>query len=226
MNGDELLIISPLDQDLNLDDDDHILEKIEQMILESVEEGNYHKAIHICKQLIQITKLSGLALAKSLYLIKSNWDKFEMSDNFDDTISSTIGLHKATVQRYCSVWSMYAEQKIPKQYVEQIQQMNIKSQIPIAQALDAGYDIDEDEWKELSDASDFSTVNDKLRQIKGKEPRSQALRLEVDRDGTIYAWKKEERRYAGWLNFNDREHDGIVDQAIERIIKGSGLLEK
>ena len=224
MNGDELLIISPLDQELNMEDDDHVLERIEQMILESVAEGNYHKAINICKQLIQITKLSGLALAKSLYLIKSNWEKFGLSDNFDDVVTSTIGLHKATVQRYCSVWSMYAENKIPSEFMEQVKQLNIKSQIPIAQALDAGYEIDDYDWEELSEASDWQTVNDKLRKIKGKKPRSHALMLIMERDGTIRVLKNEEQQYVGFLDtYSENE---IVQQAIERIVKGAGLMQQ
>ena len=224
MPNDELLIISPLDQSIDVADDEHVLEKIEQMIMDSITEGDYLKAIHICTQLIQVTKLSGLALAKSLYLIKSNWDKFTISDNFDDTLASRTGLTKATIQRYTSVWSMYAENKVPELFADTIKQMNIKSQIPIAQALDAGYEIDEDDWEELAEAPDFSTVNAKMRDIKGKEPRSHALMLLMDRDGGIKAIKQDKQVYVGWVNLSDE--DEVVQQAISRIIKGSGVLEQ
>lgn len=222
MTDSELLIINPLDQSIEVEDDEHVLERIEQMIIESIESRDYHKAIHICVQLIQVTKLSGLALAKSLYLIKSNWDKFEISDNFDDVLTSKTGLTKATIQRYTSVWSMYANKSIPIDYVDDIQQMNIKSQIPIAQALDAGYELTARDWKELADAPDFATVNAKLREIKGKEPRSQALTLMMDRDGGIKAIKQNRQVYVGWLNIGDE--DEIVQQAISRIEKGAGII--
>lgn len=224
MADDELLIISPLDQSLDVEDDDHVLDKIEKMIMDSIENNDYLKAIHICTQLIQVTKLSGLALAKSLYLIKSNWDKFSIKDNFEDVLTSRTGLTKATIQRYTSVWSMYDKGLIPELYVDNIRQMNIKSQIPIAQALDAGYEIDDDEWEELADATDFSTVNAKLREIKNKEPRSHALILMMDRDGGIKAIKKDEQRYIGWLNVSDENK--IVQQAIERLKRGGGILEQ
>src|SRR4030042_6546715 len=100
--------------------------------------------------------------------------------------------------------------------------MNIKSQIPIAQALDAGYEIDDTEWEELVEAPDFSTVNAKMRDIKGKEPRSHALLLMIDRDGGIKAIKNDVQVYVGWLNVDD-END-VVHQAINRIEKGAGLL--
>ena len=224
MADDELLIISPLDQSLDVEDDDHVLDKIEKMIMDSIENNDYLKAIHICTQLIQITKLSGLALAKSLYLIKSNWSKFSINDNFEDVLTSRTGLTKATIQRYTSVWSMYDKGLIPELYVDNIRQMNIKSQIPIAQALDAGYEIDDEEWEELADATDFSTVNAMLRDIKGKEPRSHALVLMMDRDGGIKAIKKDQQKYVGWLNISDE--DEIVQQAISRITRGGGVLQQ
>lgn len=222
MTETDLLIIDPLDQFIDVNDDGHVLERVEQMIMDSIEKNDYNRAIHICVQLIQITKLSGLALAKSLYLIKSNWDKFGMSDNFDDTITSRTGLTKATIQRYTSVWSMYAEEKIPKTFIDEIQQMNIKSQIPIAQALEAGYEFTEADWEEISEAPDFSTVNAKLREIRGKEPRSQALILMMDRDGGIKAIKQDNQIYIGWLNISD--DNSIVQQAITRIEKGAGII--
>ena len=197
MNDDDLLIISPLDQDLNLEDDDNILEGIEQMILDSISEHNYMRALNICKQLVQLSKISGLALAKALYLVRSNWEQFGMNDNFYDTVSSMTGLHKATVQRYCSVWSMYAENKIPLQFLEDIKRMNIKSQIPIAKTLDSGYEIEEDDWEDLSRSSDFSSVSAKIRDIRGQEPRASALVLFIDRDGTIKVIKDEQQYYVG-----------------------------
>jgi len=223
-NNDELLIISPLDQSIDVEDDDHVLEKIEKMILDSIEEHNYMQAINICTQLIQVTKLSGLALAKSLYLIKSRWSEFDIHDTFEDTLASRTGLTKATLQRYTSVWSMYAENKIPDEYAEQVRQMNIRSQVPIAQALDAGYEIEKDGWEELVSDPDFSSVNNTLREIKGKDPRPQALLLMMDRDGGIKALKKGKQVYVGWLNIDDE--DEIVQQAISRITRGGGILEQ
>jgi hypothetical protein len=225
MNGDELLVISALDQDVELSQDgEDVLERIEQMILLSIKEGNVRKALHICQQLNQIIKLSGLALAKAFYIIKVNWDKFKVSDNFYDTIASAMGLRSETVQRYVAVWEMHDKNKIPAEFADDILKKNIKMQIPIAQALNMGYEITNDEWRELRDASDFSEVNNKLREIKGKEPRAHALTLMIDREGGIKALKNGEQKYVGWLNTSDE--DEIVQQAIERLCKGGGILQQ
>lgn len=224
MTDDELLIISPLDQSIEVEDEDQVLDKIRKLIAKSIEEKNARKAIHICYQIVKILKLGGLALAESLYMIFSHWEELGINDTFEDTITSRTGLHRATVQRYISVWSMYAENKIPEIYIDQIKQMNIKSQIPIAQALSAGYEIKDGEWKELSEAYDFSTINAKLRDIKGKEPRSHALVMIMDREGGIKAIKGEKQVYVGWLNLDDE--DEIVQQSISRIEKGAGILRQ
>ena len=224
MPNDELLIISPLDQFVEVEDEDNVLDKIRRIIIDSIEEKDAQKALHICYQIVKILKLGGLALAESLYMISSHWEELNVNDTFEDVISSKTGLHKFTVQRYVSVWSMYAQNKIPEEYREQIKQMNIKSQIPIALTLDAGYEINDSEWEELVDAGDFSTISKKVRDIKGKEPRSHALMLVMDRDGGIKAIKQDKQVYVGWVNLSD--DDEVVQQAISRIIKGSGVMEQ
>jgi len=224
MANDELLIISPLDQSVEIEDEDGVLDKIRHIINDSIEEKDAQKALHVCYQIVKILQLGGLALAESLYMISSHWDELNVNDAFEDVVSARTGLHKFTVQRYVSVWSMYAQNKIPEEYRDQIRGMNIKSQIPIAQALSAGYEITDGEWEELADANDYSTVNATMRDIKGKEPRSNALIMLLDRDGGITATKGGERVTIGWLDIS--EDDPIVQQAITRIIKGGGILEQ
>jgi hypothetical protein len=219
--GDDLLIISPLDQDIDVNDAD-VLSQIERLIMESIAEKDLQKALHICKQIYGIAKLSGKALAKVLYLIKSHWGEFGLSDNFEDTLTSVTGLTRHTIQTYTAVWDVFESGKIPEQFSDIVMGKNIKLIVPIAQTLNAGYEIDDDDWEELSDASDFSTVSKKLREIKGQPPRSNSLQIIMDRSGGLTAIKEDERRYVGWLNLDDQ--DDIVQQAIQRIIKGAGVL--
>ena len=220
--NDELLIISPLDQNLDVADDDQILEKIERMILDSIAEKDVHKALSICKQVYKIALLSGKALAQVLYLMKIHWEEFGVGDDFYDVMVSATGLSKHTVQTYPEVHALQAENKIPEAYRDDIMKKNIKNLVPIAQALNAGYEIDDDEWEELVDAPDFSTVNAKLREIKGKEPRSHALILMMDREGGIRAIKGDVQIYIGFLNTS--EENEVAQQAIQRLIKGAGIL--
>src|SRR5574343_502470 len=136
---DELIIDTSLDQPIPTDNEE-ILQRIEEIIRKSVEEHNAYTALDACKTLVQVSKVSGVALAKALYLIEKNWNEYNETDKFEDVVYIYIGLHKHTVERYTVLWKMYAEKLIPDKVSEDIQQHNIKSQIPIALALEQGYE--------------------------------------------------------------------------------------
>lgn len=226
MKDDELILVSPLDSFIDPSDSDvDIRKNIQRIIDEAVAEKNVKKAVNICYQIVRVLHMGGLALAESLHAIYAHWSEFGINDRFEDVIAATTGLHKATVQHYTLVWEkLYTEENVPKQFKDDLRKMNIKSQIPIAQALNAGYEIDKEGWKELTDSPDFSSVSALLRQIKGKEPRSQALILMMDTDGGIRAIKGEVDTYVGWLKVDDESL--VVRQAVARIVNESGILQR
>ena len=174
---------------------------------------------------MQVSKTSGLGLAKILYYIYTDWEDFGIEDKFEDIVYEYVGLHKYTVHKYVRVWAMHQENRIPAKYEQEIMQRNIKEQIPIANALVQGYDINEDNWEKLSNASDFNEVARIVREdIKNKEPSIDALRLRLDNMGAIWAYKAGEKRLVGALNVKDA--DEIVKQAVQRIINNCGIMEE
>jgi len=219
---DELIIDTSLDQPIPTDNEE-ILQRIEEIIRKSVEEHNAYTALDACKILVQVSKVSGVALAKALYLIEKNWNEYNETDKFEDVVYIYIGLHKHTVERYTVLWKMYAEKLIPDKVSEDIQQHNIKSQIPIALALEQGYEINNDEWEKLAHAPDISTVLKVLREdVRGKPPRKGSLQLWMDDLGSIWAAFEGNRFFVGSLEIDSEEE--AVQKAIERIKKGSGIL--
>jgi len=142
------------------------------LIDNALKEHNQVIAINGLKGLIKVTQKSGLGLAKGIYLLKKIWKEFDLEENFEDAAYIELGVHKHTVDRYVDVWAMYATNSVPKEYVDRLQQHNIKTQIPIANAIAQGYEIKEPEWGKLADATDFSEVSTIIREdVKGKEPR-------------------------------------------------------
>ena len=219
---DELAILTGLDQPIPADNKE-ILERIEIIIQKSVEERNAYTALDACKTLVQISKVSGVALAKALYLIEKNWDSYDEEEEFDDIAYIYIGLHKHTVERYTILWKMYAEKLIPENVSEIIQQHNVKAQIPIARALEQGYEIDDAEWQKLSQAPDLTTVEKIIREdVKGKPPRRGSLQLWIDDLGSMWATYACGRFFVGSLEVDSDEE--AVQKAIERIKKGAGIL--
>jgi hypothetical protein len=221
---DELLLVSALDQSIDTDDES-VMKRVDEIWKEAIKQKNAYIALNACKSLIQITKISGIGLAKILYLIYSNWDEFDIKDDFEDIVYEYIGLHKQTVDKYVKVWEMHQDNKIPEKFEKAIMQRNIKDQIPIAIALKQGYEIKEKEWGKLANASDFSEISKIVREeVKGKEPTKGSLYLYLDKMGTIWAVRGGQREFVGSLEI----HSDIefVKQAIQRIIKNTGMMEK
>ena len=63
---DELIIDTSLDQPIPADNE-WILQKVEAIINEAIEKKDAEIALSACEQLIKISKLSGIGLAKLLY---------------------------------------------------------------------------------------------------------------------------------------------------------------
>lgn len=222
-NSDELMLITPLDQSIETDDLS-ILDRIDEILTEAIKKKNAYIAMDACKSLIQVTKISGLGLAKILYFIHTHWEEFGIEDEFNDVVYEYIGLHKYTVSRYVQVWGMHQENKIPEKFEKEILQRNIKDQIPIATAIKQGYVIEEEDWNKLANASDFQEVSQIVRQdIKGKERKKGTLIIFIDRMGSIWATKEGMKKFVGSLEI--RDEDEMVQQAVQRIISNSGMRE-
>jgi len=221
--NDEIILLNGLDQTLPTNDD-WILDKVDEIVAESLERKDAYYALNSCRALKQIAQLSGIALAKFFYLIKQNWDEYGIGDDFDDVAFDYVGVHKATVDKYVRVWKMHTENLIPNTVSDDIRKRNIKDQIPIAIAVDQGYDIEEDDWQELADAPDFTSVSAKIREIKGKEPSKSALLVFISGDGTLTAQQEGETEFVGYLNVDDAGL--IAEKAIQRIVRSAGVLEK
>jgi hypothetical protein len=223
MTQDELMLVTSFDQSLDTEDLS-ILDRIDKILEDAVKKKDAYIALNACRSLVQVSKTSGLGLAKILYYIYTDWDEFGIEDKFEDIVYEYVGLHKYTVHKYVRVWAMHQEKRIPAQFEKEIMQRNIKEQIPIANALVQGYDINEDNWEKLSNASDFNEVARIVREdIKNKEPSIDALRLRLDNMGAIWAYKAEQKRLVGALNIRDA--DEIVKHAVQRIINNCGIME-
>ncbi len=219
---DELLVLTGLDQPIPADIKE-ILQRVEEIIRKSVEEHNAYTALDACKTLVQVSKVSGVALAKALYLIEKNWDNYDETDEFEDVAYVYIGLHKHTVERYIAVAKMYDQKLIPDGFADDMQQHNIKAQVPIALALEQGYEINDAEWEKLAHAPDLNTVSKILREeVKSKPPRKGSLQAWMDDLGSIWATYKGEKFFAGSLEVDSDEE--AVQMLIERIKKGAGIL--
>jgi hypothetical protein len=219
----DLLEVNGLDQSLSVDTKP-MLEKIDEIVQVSIEHKDVYIALDFGVNLIQVAQISGIGLAKLFYLIRKNWDKFEIGDDFDSVAYSYVGRTKATVDRYVRVWEMYENQSIPEEFEEEIRQKNIKDQIIIATLPAQGYKPSEEEWQDIVDAPDYTSAAKKVREIKGKEPTKSALLIFISETGELSAQQEGETQFVGYLDINDA--GDIAEKAIQRILRTSGVLQR
>lgn len=220
---DELIIDTSLDQPIPADNE-WILQKAENIINEAIKKKDAEIALSACEQLIKISKLSGIGLAKLLYLLKANWEVFERHDTFEEVAYTRFGKHRHTIDRYLAVYEqLFIADNVPEQYKKDIQQQAIRMQDYIASALKQGEEINNDEWEKLAHAPDINTVLKVLREdVRGKPPRKGSLQLWIDDLGSIWATFERDRFFIGSLEVDSDEE--AVQKAIERIKKGAGIL--
>ena len=223
IDHDDIMLIETVEKSIQ-QEDGWVLKKIDAVIQESVEKHAALIALDVGRQLKKISEVSGLALAKLIYGMQANWGTYQdVNDNFVDTVSSYIGLHIDNVPRYANVWALFAENVIPEELREDIQQRSIKDLIPIGAAINQGYEIEPEAWGKIAGAPDYNTVLQVIREdVKQKPPKSGSMQLYLDRDGTIWAFRNEQRKFVGSLEMSDE--DETVQKAANRIISGAGII--
>jgi hypothetical protein len=219
----DLMELNGLDQSLTVDTTP-MLEKIDEVVQESIERGDVYYALDFGVNLIQVAQVSGMGLAKLFYLLREKWHMFEIGDNFNDVAYSYVGRTKATVDRYVRVWEMYENKLIPKEFEDEIRQKNIKDQIYIATLGAQGYEPTEDEWQDIVNAPDYSSVAKKVREIKGKEPTKSALLIFISESGELSAQQEGVTQFVGYLDIKDA--GDIGKKAIQRLLKSAGVLQR
>lgn len=222
---DDFSIITSLDQPVSTIDAGDTLKKVEQIIEKSVLEHSPEPAISAINKLREISQLSGLALAKLIFLLDFHWKEIS-SDVFEDCIFPETGLSKRTVERYIRVWKMLTSGDVPKQIMDELQSRPIKDLEAISDTWASGFPIEESQWKELVEAPDTNTVAEQLRNIKGVPPRSNSLVIKLQRDGSLRGYTKSENFFIGYLAVEEITDNPNVEKAINRIVNSAGILKE
>lgn len=219
----DLIISSGMDQNTPLNTD-WIMKQIHDIIQESVKQKNADIALAVFRELHELQKVSGLALAKGLYELYRHWPEFNIDEEFDDYVYIRIGLHHYTVERYIKIWRMYDEKIVPPELSEEIQGINIKDQVYIAHAISQGHEISQEKWEEIAHAPDGSSVRRIVQEIKQEPPRSNSCIIYLDREGDIWAVQNNRKEHVGMLDIG--QDNSTVQKAIERIVSNAGMMRQ
>jgi hypothetical protein len=171
--------------------------------------------------LIGLQHISGKALAKLLWGTRQWWNKTKQEDVFEDYLQSRHGLRPITIQRYTLVWEKMQSDLIPAK----VQTRVIRDLIPIAIALDNGYEFSKNTWRKLEFANNNAEVLTILREdVRKKPPRKSSMRIYMERDGTLNVWKDNKMSYVGYLDINNEDEN--TKKSISRILTNAGIITK
>jgi len=98
--------------------------------------------------------------------------------------------------------------------------------VPISNMLSQGFEPSSKQWTDIHLSSNSSELGEVINKIKGKKPRKSGRTITLERDGSLYTWKNNIRKYVGFLDIKEAETDEDVSKAIERIISGSQIIRK
>lgn len=213
-------ILSALDQPLIFDPTPYI-ESVDDFYTYALKgENAIFVIVSKVKELSANITLTGLALSRLLYRISTDWEKFGINDTFEDFIYAYVGKSRTTVDRYIKVWKMYENGVIPDEYKSSIQALPLRSQVPIALALEQGHAIKQEQWEKLVNAPDNTTLRSELREIKNQPMRKTGLMFILHRNGDLTATDSNGKsHFIGYLKVDDP--DEIVQRCINRIVDNS-----
>ncbi len=192
--------------------------KIEE-ILQNIEDNFSYELID---RLVQLEQLSGLVLAKALYLAYQNWNS--QDETFEEFAYERWGKNPVIVRRYLYVWD-FIETCVPGNFRDVFLHKAIRMLIPPATAMING-DVDdftEEEWEELADAVNESEVRKVVRSAKGVSPKGGSLIAKIYEDGALVVWTDNGTKPIGYLDINSDDPD--VEKICNRIIHKAGILE-
>lgn len=199
-----------------------VMQGIDNVLVNLNDTGDLTSATKVLTSLDLLSNISGKAKAYLLWGMNSWYAQNVPGEDFGDYVESTTGTKRITVARYINVWKQIDDEQIPKA----VQEKPIRELVPIASLIEQGFIPTKKEWGKIELASNSSELGAVIREIKGKKPRKSSRQNQMERDGSIYTWKNDIRKYVGFFDVETAKTDPDVAEAIEQIISGKPIIRK
>lgn len=212
---------------------------VDKAIGDSLEEGSFEYAFNLISRYRSLNRVTDLGVAKTLHGVNRYWEQVghEKDEDFFNWSIRATGYASLTVERYLSVWEMLTGSYIPNPYREPIKTHTIRQLFKIYSLvvvpkksqvnydfIDQDYEVEDEEWLALSEATDEQRVAEIVAKVKGKERNKNFMSLKIDKRGDLYVYQNGESYSIGYLNVS--EESPVVQKAIRRILDGSGITQK
>lgn len=201
-----------------------VLGLVDAAIGASLENGNFDLAWEVMEKFRAMNKASSLGAAKLLHGVKTHWEEVdsEEGETFVQQAVRRTGYSELTIGRYISVWELLSGNIIPEEFFDAIWSQTMRQLVKEASlVVDQGYELDHDDWRDLSEAIDEQRTAEVCARVKGKPRNSNHMSLKIDEDGYIKAYKNGDECLVGQLFV--ASEDPIVQKAVKRIMDSSGI---
>jgi len=223
----EFEITAMIDQTIPIKMEKTLFDRIDAVLAQALEQKDPELAFSAGKSLLGAVRLGGLGLAKLLHGVNSRWKEYEYSGTFYGLAEDQLAiLAKATVDRYIAVWEMLTGSYLPNDIIDEVKAKTMRQLVPMASLIKQGYDVSTQDWRRLAHAVDANEVREIVREIKGKPPKKQSMKIVLEQDGTLNVWNGGKIVNIGYLDVKMELTDEIVAKAIERIVNNSGIVRR
>jgi len=203
------------------------IDKIDNIVEKSLVKGDPGVALRYCYGLRRSGMVSGLATAKLLWSVKDHWDEFATSDTFEDAVLKETGYAPSTTRKYVEMWEALFENPAIAENIKLALACKPIGSLLLLKAGAKEGQFDDQDWKEIAGAHDQQAVRAVVDRRRGGQT-SAANRLVIlwERDGRLRAKRGDAGHYVdvGFLP-KDPESD-VARDAIERIVRSAGVVER
>jgi hypothetical protein len=211
---------------LSVGDQKDIERRVDDIIAESLRQKDPVIALRGISQMEGFTRIVGDGLAKALWELKANWSAYDLEEDFYDFVLEHSSLAKATIDRYILTWEMFHNKCIPEKLVVQIKGRTMRDQIEIAKIADR-VELSDKDWKEIAACANGHEVIAMKRKLLNQKPLKSGVTLRLRRNGDVEAYDASgKKHFVGSLEIDQRKTDEVIDKAINRIVRGAGMLEE
>lgn len=197
----------------------------ERVIDTCLQEKSFDFAFASLEGFRSVNKDSSLAVCRILHGVNSHWDEFEHEETFIQEAIRKTGYSRLTIERYISVWELLTGEYIPSEFRDCVQNQTMRQLVKEASlVIDQGYELEHDDWRDLSEAIDEHRVAEVSARIKGKPRNKNHMSLKIGDDGWVVAHQEDKEENVGQL-FIDSESP-LVQKAVKRILDSAGISKR
>jgi hypothetical protein len=193
---------------------------VEKIAQDIAEKKDFERGFQIISGMLEYVKAVDDGVGLVINAMSSKWEPDEHEgESFEQAIERRTGIKPITVQRHLKIQK--ALPSVPDAYRDEIQDKGFKAKIRVAQLVEGGYEVTDEDWRDIAEAPDEKEVDRISRKIRGVEPRSNWLALSIDKQGILNVHTVRGVRQVGRLDVHDDDPD--VKKAISRLLGCTGV---